>query len=178
MKIGVIYHRKWAWSQNFLWRSLPEPPFSLSWIHHWGCHAHDQLQNYWGEPERAPHWSWQRPTSRGMFVSMYSKFHFSLVPRLSVGVAKMRGRRRRAWYPLFAHALVCLGIPRLRLFLVHGSVTIRHQTTPLELSNSECVKTTSSRERCSTTTVHRNFYKQDFETRPGLSEPFLVSPRA
>ena len=50
-----------------------------------------------------------------------------------MGVAKMRGWRRRAWYPLFAHALVCLGIPRLRLFLVHGRVTIRHQTTPLKL---------------------------------------------
>ena len=25
----------------------------------------------WGEPEQAPHWSWQHPMSRGMFVCMY-----------------------------------------------------------------------------------------------------------
>ena len=42
-----------------------------------------------------------------MVEGIFNGSGISLVPRLSVGVAKMRGRRRRiAWYPLFAHTLV------------------------------------------------------------------------
>ena len=44
---------------------------TIEYSYAWLTNQIAQGLSYWGEPERAPHWSWQWPTSRGMYQSIY-----------------------------------------------------------------------------------------------------------